>query len=175
MLLMMQVYLHPIFVNLNNCHGPTAWLCFCFLCIAFPPSSLPHLHTVCQWAWQQQSDTPESDQLVTHRFYLPGLSTTLLLNYYVPHGDFWALLIVFFFFCICPYTLVFVGSCRNLQLCFALLPAHLLSVPPRLHSTLPCLRDCLPANQDFSSAVPSGEHCLYCWASYHMAQTKEKT
>ena len=39
------------------------------------------------WALLQQSGTPESDQLITHLLHLPGHSTTLALDYYVPEGD----------------------------------------------------------------------------------------
>ena len=43
---------------------------------------------VCLWVWQQQqSGTPDSDQLITHLLCLPGLSTTSALDYHVPDGD----------------------------------------------------------------------------------------
>ena len=137
------------------CHGATAWLfvlifVFC-LSLLFSPSPAPSL-CMCLWAWQrqqqqQQSGTPESDQLITYQHYLPGLSTTSLLNYYIPYGDYTKPLFsvclkleyfVSLYFCLYSNALVFVGSSRTLKRRSALLPACLHSwVPPhQLQSTL---------------------------------------
>ena len=49
------------------------------VCVVFVLSPLPaYSLCVCLWVWrqQQQSGTPERDQLITHWLYLLGLSTT---------------------------------------------------------------------------------------------------
>ena len=114
---------------------------------------------------RQQGGTPESGQLVTHWLYIPGLSTTLAPDCYVPDGDYTVPIfstLSFSYFCVLPvlsFPLSF-GLSRNLQCRSALLPACLHScVPPRqLQSTLPALPACLPANLDLSPTLLSEEH-----------------
>ena len=73
--------------------------CYCGSLVVFLRS--PLLSTspapswcVCPWVrqqqqqQQQQSGTPVIDQLITLQLYLPGLSTTSALDYYVPCGNF---------------------------------------------------------------------------------------
>lgn len=134
--------------------------CFFIFSVFWLSSPLSTSHApsqcVCLWAWQQQQkqqSTPESDQLITQLLYLPGLSTTSLLNYQVPYGDLWVphffvfyILWVFCVFCICAHALVFVGSYRNLQRHSALFPACLLSWVPPASSSQACLPTCNPGH-----------------------------
>ena len=111
---------------------------------------------------RQQGGTPESGQLVTHWLYIPGLSTTLAPDCYVPDGDYTVLIFsalwklwVFHIsvFCLCShslYLLAWAEISSAVLLCFLLA-----CTPVFLHasSSRPCL-PCLPACQPTWTSHP---------------------
>ena len=123
---------------------------FVFSVFCLPSSFLPHLllPCVCLWAWQQ-SGTPEEDQLITHRLYLPGLSTTSALEccYFV-----FSILWVFCLSCVLafafmPFPLfVHVEISSAVLLCFPPISPALLSSSPLALVSSVCLPACNPGH-----------------------------
>lgn len=94
-----------------------SWCCCGSLVVGLLLCFLPSFSLTCSlpvWVSVAAECTPVCDQLIPLQLYLPGLSTTAVLDYYVPHGDFRVPLLSdaqsILCFCLCTHAYIFVGS-----------------------------------------------------------------